>query len=145
MPRITAALERAAAIQQSLTLRGVSSSVVFMTLAQANEETENTVHEMQSTEIGPLQQPNADTLVYYMGRKIASNIAKQLIQGNSQHTNETHVHILEAVSTKDERNWSGTLRDLAEGAVNDWFKSPSPALIMIGRPLERRGQHQVKT
>ena len=139
VPGITAALAGAAAIQQSLTLRGVSRSVVFMTLAQANEATENTVHEMQSTEISPLQQPNADTLVYYMGRKIASNIAKQLIQGNSQHTNETPVHILEAVSTKDERNWSGTLRDLAEGAVNDWFKSSSPALIMIGEAFREKG------
>lgn len=132
VPGITAALAGAAAIQQSLTLRGVSRSVAFVTLAQANEAEENKSQ--------PLQNPSADTVVYYMGRKDASNIAKQLIGSNSQHTNQTPVHILEAVSTKNERHWSSTLGQLSDGKANDWFDSASPALIMVGEALREKQQ-----
>ena len=136
VPGITAALAGAAAIQQSLTLRGVSRSVAFITLAQANESAENPASEIEAKQSQALQNPNADTLVYYMGRKDASSIAKQLIEGNSQHTRETPVHILEAVSTKNERHWSSTLEELANGKANDWFDSTSPALIMVGAALK---------
>ena len=129
VPGITAALAGAASIQQSLTLRGVSRSVAFVTLAQANE-----------SEAQPIKTPNADTVVYYMGRKDASNIAKQLIEDVSQHTNQTPVHILEAVSTKNERHWSSTLGQLADGKANDWFDCASPALIMIGEALKVKRQ-----
>ena len=138
VPGITAALAGAAAIQQSLTLRGVSRSVAFVTLAQANEAQENSAsgaEEKSENQHQPLRHPNADTLVYYMGRKDASNIAKQLINGDSQHTRDTPVHILEAVSTKNERHWSSTLGELANGKANDWFDSASPALIMVGEAL----------
>ena len=129
VPGITAALAGAATTQQSLTLRGVSRSVAFVTLAQANEG-----------EAKPIQNPNADTVVYYMGRKDARNIAKQLIEGDSQYANETPVHILEAVSTKNERHWSSTLGQLADGKANDWFDSASPALIMVGEALREKRQ-----
>ncbi|QWD85611.1 uroporphyrinogen-III C-methyltransferase [Polynucleobacter asymbioticus] len=132
VPGITAALAGAAAIQQSLTLRGVSRSVAFVTLAQADEA--------EGNKSQPLQNPSADTVVYYMGRKDASNIAKQLIGSNSQHTNQTPVHILEAVSTKNERHWSSTLGQLADGKANDWFDSASPALIMVGEALRKKQQ-----
>ena len=140
VPGITAALAGAAAIQQSLTLRGVSRSVAFVTLAQANEATENVAGLIESNHNAPLQNPSTDTLVYYMGRKDASNIAKQLIEGNSQHTSETPVHILEAVSTKNERHWSSTLGELAIGKANDWFDSASPALLMVGEALREKQQ-----
>ena len=140
VPGITAALAGAAAIQQSLTLRGVSRSVAFVTLAQANEATENVVSDIGKNQNVPLQNPSADTLVYYMGRKDASNIAKQLIEGNSQHTRETPVHVLEAVSTKNERHWSSTLGELENGIANDWFDSASPALIMVGEALREKQQ-----
>ena len=133
IPGITAALAGAAAIQQSLTLRGVSRSVAFVTSAQANEA--DNVKENQHQ---PLQNPSADTLVYYMGRKDAKNIAKQLIEGSSHQTRETPVHILEAISTKNERHWSSTLGELAIGKTNDWFDSASPALIMVGEALRAR-------
>jgi uroporphyrin-III C-methyltransferase len=138
VPGITAALAGAAAIQQSLTLRGVSRSVAFVTLAQANEDTENVASEIERNQNAPLQNPSADTLVYYMSRKDASNIAKQLIKGNSQHASETPAHILEAVSTKNERHWSSTLGELAIGKANDWFDSTSPALIMVGEALREK-------
>ncbi len=133
VPGITAALAGAASIQQSLTLRGISRSVAFVTLAQGTEN----VPEANST--SPISNPNADTLVYYMGRKDAARIAKQLIeqntQGLSKHSADSPVQILEAVSTPRERQWTSTLAELAAGKADTWFDSSSPALIMIGEAL----------
>ncbi len=138
VPGITAALAGAASIQQSLTLRGVSRSVAFVTLAQGTEN----VPEAHST--SPISNPNADTLVYYMGRKDAARIAKQLIeqntQGFSKHTSDTPVQILEAVSSPRERQWTSTLAELAAGKADAWFDSSSPALIMIGEALRNESQ-----
>jgi uroporphyrin-III C-methyltransferase len=126
VPGITAALAGAASIQQSLTLRGVSRSVAFITLAQGAEN----VAPGQ-----PISNPSADTLVYYMGRKDAARIAQQLIeQSPNQHSN-TPVQILEAVSTTRERLLTSTLQELAAGKADQWFDSASPALIMIGEAL----------
>jgi uroporphyrin-III C-methyltransferase len=68
VPGITSALAAAASIESSLTLRGVSRSVAFVTLAKAKDT------------MTPQTIPNADTLVYYMGRKDGHLIADQLIQ-----------------------------------------------------------------
>ena len=138
VPGITAALAGAASLQQSLTLRGVSRSVAFVTLAQANQEAGAKVEQIQ-----PMSNPSADTLVYYMGRKDAAKIAQQLLnqerheQGNTQrnHHANTPVHVLEAVSTKRERHWSSTLGELAKGAADAWFDSSCPALIIVGEAL----------
>jgi uroporphyrin-III C-methyltransferase len=132
VPGITAALAGAASIQQSLTLRGVSRSVAFITLAQGSE---NLVAGQ------PMSNPNADTLVYYMGRKDAARIALQLIEHNAQHGASTPVQILEAVSTSRERQWIGTLAELAAGKANTWFDSGSPALLVIGQALEPKILH----
>ncbi|CAM3723946.1 uroporphyrinogen-III C-methyltransferase [Polynucleobacter antarcticus] len=128
VPGITAALAGAAAIGQSLTLRGVSRSVAFVTMAQGDD----------NVLLGqPISQPSADTLVYYMGRKDAVKIASQLLATNvPQHRADTTVHILEAVSTSRERHWSSTLGELALGKADAWFDSSSPALIMIGQALK---------
>jgi uroporphyrin-III C-methyltransferase len=135
VPGITAALAGAAAIQQSLTLSGVSRSVAFVTLAQGTDKLNSTDTQAQS-----IQNPQADTLVYYMGRKDAANIAKQLIENSPNHTIGTPVHILEAVSTQNERHWSSTLGELANGKANNWFDSASPALIMVGEALRKDQQ-----
>ncbi|ABP33563.1 uroporphyrinogen-III C-methyltransferase [Polynucleobacter asymbioticus] len=127
VPGITAALAGAASIQQSLTLRGVSRSVAFITLAQGAENL---------TSDQPIANPTADTLVYYMGRKDAAKIAQQLIAQHSHMSQGTPVHILEAVSTPRERQWTSTLQELAEGKADGWFDSTSPALIMIGAALK---------
>ncbi|MBT8526780.1 uroporphyrinogen-III C-methyltransferase [Polynucleobacter paneuropaeus] len=131
VPGITAALAGAASLQQSLTLRGVSRSVAFVTLAQATEELKSA----EDNQIQPIQSPNADTLVYYMGRKDTAKIAQQLINGQSNRYANTPVHVLEAVSTQRERHWSSTLGELAKGAADAWFDSSSPALIMVGEAL----------
>ena len=132
VPGITAALAGAATIQQSLSLRGVSRSVAFITLAQANDLKTN----------APIQNPAADTLVYYMGRKDAAQIAQQLIASNSKR-NATPVHILEAVSTSRERHAYCTLEDLANGEASNWFDLSSPALIMIGDALALRAGAEI--
>ena len=130
VPGITAALAAAASIGQSLTLRGVSRSVAFVTLAQAPEVTQN------AHAVLPMQNPCADTLVYYMGRKDAAKIAQRLIDQNNPHTHTTPVQIMEAVSTTRERLWSSTLGQLAQGKSDSWFESNSPALIMVGQALQ---------
>jgi uroporphyrin-III C-methyltransferase len=127
VPGITAALAGAASIGQSLTLRGISRSVAFITLAQADSSNESAIQ--------PIGNPSADTLVYYMGRKDAAKIAQQLIVHSPNQTNNTPVQILEAVSTQRERQWSSTLGELALGKADSWFDSSSPALIMIGEAL----------
>ena len=133
VPGITAALAGAASLQQSLTLRGISRSVAFITLAQA---TENNPHSDESA-IQPIANPSADTLVYYMGRKDAARIAQQLIKQSPNHGANTPVQILESVSTPRERQWSSTLSELAAGKADQWFDSSSPALIMIGEALKQ--------
>jgi uroporphyrin-III C-methyltransferase len=109
-------------------------------LAQGTENLANNKDQRQA-----IQNPQADTLVYYMGRKDAANIAKQLIANNSQHTSNTPVHILEAVSTKNERHWSSSLGELANGKANAWFDNASPALIMVGEALRENQQLINKT
>lgn len=132
VPGVTAALAGAASIQQSLTLRGISRSVAFVTLAQGKD----------NAAIGePIETPVADTLVYYMGRKDAAQIAQNLIaQGlnGGIHSPDTPVQILEAVSTPRERLLRSTLQKLSSGKANDWFDANSPALIMIGEVLRDR-------
>jgi uroporphyrin-III C-methyltransferase len=131
VPGITAALAGAASIQQSLTLRGASRSVAFITLAQGAEN----IAPGQ-----PISNPSADTLVYYMGRKDAVHIAQQLIEQSPNQNSSTPVQILEAVSTSRERLWTSTLEELAAGKADQWFDSSSPALIMIGEALRNKNQ-----
>ena len=134
VPGITAALAGAASIQQSLTLRGISRSVAFVTLAQGTENI------TPGQILQPLPNPNADTLVYYMGRKDAAKIAQQLIEQSPNQNGNTPVQILEAVSTLRERLWTSTLEELATGKADQWFDSSSPALIMIGEALREKVQ-----
>ena len=138
VPGITAALAAAASLQQSLTLRGISRSVAFITLAQASENAPTALIS------SPLQDPNADTLVYYMGRKDASNIAKRLIFTRPNLQGDTPVLILEAVSTPRERHCSSTLEELAKGMADQWFDPSSPALIMIGKALQAQSPAMAK-
>ena len=130
VPGITSALAGAASIGNSLTLRGVSRSVAFVTLAQGSE------HLPSEGSSQPISAPNADTMVYYMGRKDAEKIAAQLLEQHPTFSPSTPVQILESVSTTRERQWFGTLLELAQGKANTWFNTSSPALIMIGEALK---------
>lgn len=134
VPGITAALAGAASLQQSLTLRGISKSVAFITQAQGSENLNPG---------SPISNPNADTLIYYMGRNDAAKIARQLIQSTANHSQNTPVHILEAVSTLHERHWLSTLGELAKGKADQWFDSNSPALIMVGESLRNTNNNEL--
>lgn len=140
VPGITAALAGAASLQQSLTLRGVSRSVAFVTLAQGTQCTQNTLGTENPEHKQPITNPSADTIVYYMGRKDAAQIAQTLIDQDNAFDINTPVHILEAVSTANERLWSSTLGNMANGQANSWFDSNSPALILIGQALSQKQQ-----
>lgn len=134
VPGITSALAGAASLGRSLTLRGVSRSVAFITHAKAIGEA--------SFQKQLFENPTADTLVYYMGRSHASAIATQLLeQGRAA---STPVHILESISTKRECKWSLTLLDLANVNTDHdsgdliWQQSDEPLLILIGEALAER-------
>lgn len=127
VPGVTSAVAAAASLRQSLTLRGVSRSVAFVTLAKGVEESANA--HLSNV-------PNADTLVYYMGRRDAQLIAQQLIDSGRDLL--TPVSIIEAISTKSERSLTLTLQQMADGSATSWFSEESPALIMVGEALEER-------
>ncbi len=142
VPGITAALAGAAAIKQSLTLRGVARSVAFITQAQASNLVTDSAGQIAPTASLPNAHASADTLVYYMGRKDAVSIAQELIaQGRPMNT---PVHLLESVSTSRERVLTTTLAELADNRTESWFNSNSPLLIMIGEALRSRQESPVQ-
>lgn len=142
VPGITAALAGAAAIKQSLTLRGVARSVAFITQAQASNVVTDSAGQIAPTASLPNAHATADTLVYYMGRKDAVSIAQELIaQGRPMNT---PVHLLESVSTPRERVLTTTLAELADSQTESWFNSNSPLLIMIGEALRKRQESQAQ-
>lgn len=133
VPGITAGLAAAATLKQSLTLRGVSRSVAFVTLARAEGES----HEVDLTEL-----PNADTLVYYMGRNDTIRIASQLIAlGKSP---ETPIAIIESISTANERLLHLTLQEMKSGRADEWFTSSAPALFIVGDAMALRATNPLK-
>ena len=138
----TAALAGAAALKQSLTLRGVARSVAFITQAQASNIDTDSSGQIAPTASLPNAHATADTLVYYMGRKDAVSIAQELIaQGRSMNT---PVHLLESVSTPREHIYTTTLAELADNRTESWFNSDSPLLIMIGEALRNRQASQAQ-
>lgn len=128
VPGITSALAAAASVQSSLTLRGVSRSVAFVTMAKADQTT--SVQEI----------PNADTLIYYMGRKDGQFIADQLIQAGR--TIDTPVVVVESISTVKERKLFTNLQSLQEGLLNEWSNPDAPAILMIGHAFTRVKEQQ---
>lgn len=124
VPGITAALASAASLRRSLTLRGVSRSVALATHSRAPD----------SAEIR--EQVNADSLVFYMGRDSAPEIAQQLIDAGR--SGATPVAIVEACSTPRERMLTLTLDGLAAGDAQLWLDASQPSLLMIGDAFAER-------
>jgi uroporphyrin-III C-methyltransferase len=125
VPGITAALASAATLKRSLTLRGVSRSVALATHSRA----------ANSEEIR--EQASADSLVFYMGRDSAPEIAQQLIDAGR--SGSTPVAIVEACSTPRERTLTLTLAGMARGDAQDWLDATQPSLLMIGEAFAERG------
>jgi len=126
VPGITSALAAAASIEQSLTLRGVSRSVAFVTLAKAKEEDDSTVNR-------PTLSNLADTMVYYMGKKDTATIALGLMRAGK--AADTPAVIVESISTPAERIFRTTLADLAEHVALPWLSENAPAILVIGEAL----------
>ena len=127
VPGVTAALAAAASLQKSLTLRGVSRSVAFVTNARGHDEKQSDL---------PIKQPQADTLVYYMGRKEAHQIGYDLIsQGKKP---ETPVVVIQGISTPEERSISLSLHEMAQGQLDTWFVDDLPALLIVGQAMHER-------
>jgi uroporphyrin-III C-methyltransferase len=124
VPGITAALASAATLKRSLTLRGVSRSVALATHSRAPD----------SDEIR--EQASADSLVFYMGRDSAPDIARQLIDAGR--AGSTPVAIVEACSTPRERTLTITLDRMARGEAQDWLDASQPSLLMIGEAFAER-------
>jgi uroporphyrin-III C-methyltransferase len=124
VPGITAALASAATLKRSLTLRGVARSVALATYSRAPD----------SDEIR--EQASADSLVFYMGRDSAPEIAQQLIDAGRAAF--TPVAIVEACSTERERSLTLTLGEMAIGEAQDWLDASQPSLLMIGEAFADR-------
>jgi uroporphyrin-III C-methyltransferase len=124
VPGITAALAGAATLKRSLTLRGVSRSVALATYSRAPG----------SNEIR--EQASADSLVFYMGRDSAPEIAQQLIDAGRPAS--TPVAIVEACSTPRERSLTLTLGQMAMGEAQEWLDASQPSLLMIGEAFAER-------
>jgi uroporphyrin-III C-methyltransferase len=124
VPGITAALASAASLQRSLTLRGVARSVALATHSRAAD----------SDQIR--EQAQADSLVFYMGRDSAPEIAQQLIDAGR--SGSTPVAIVEACSTPRERSLTLTLAQMALGDAQAWLDPAQPSLLMIGEAFRER-------
>jgi uroporphyrin-III C-methyltransferase len=124
VPGITAALASAATLQRSLTLRGVARSVALATYSRA------------AGSEAIREQVNADSLVFYMGRDSAPEIAQQLIEAGR--AGATSVAIVEACSTARERTLTLTLAGLAAGEAQEWLDPSQPSLLMIGDAFAQR-------
>lgn len=119
VPGISAGFAAAAAMNTSLTQRGVSRSVTFVTPAAALGR-DNDDHWAAAAAA-------AETAVVYMGASQAELVAQALIRRGA--SPETPVALLESVSTPDERIVHGVLGVLAELAQR---LGDGPALILVG-------------
>jgi uroporphyrin-III C-methyltransferase len=118
VPGITSALAASADLGTSLTRRGVSRSVAFVTpRVGRGEEPGNWVRAALA----------ADTAAIYMGAGEAASISSTLIAGGKPST--TPVVLIENASLPDSRWVTGLLRDLAALAQSG---RGGPALILLG-------------
>ncbi|WP_347556083.1 uroporphyrinogen-III C-methyltransferase [Robbsia sp. KACC 23696] len=124
VPGVTASLASAASLKRSLTLRGVARSVVLATRSRAAD----------SDDIQ--RRADADSLVYYMGRDQAPEIALELIEAGRDP--ETPAVVVEACSTPRERSVTVSLQALADGALSDWFDKAQPCALLIGEAFRPR-------
>jgi uroporphyrin-III C-methyltransferase len=120
VPGITAALAASADLQTSLTRRGVSRNVTFVTPRVGSGEGE-------SNWISSVR--NADTAVMYMAAGQAASIATQLIEHGMPA--DLPVAIVENASLPNVTLVSTTLH--AMQSANDRTTHGGPALLMIGR------------
>lgn len=123
VPGVTAALAASADIETSLTRRGLSRSVAFVTPRVGEGE-----------EAGDWSSivRHADTTIMYMAAGQAAAIARRLITEGLNR--DTPVVIAENASLPERTSSAFTLEELASGI--DRTTHGGPALLMIGRVFE---------
>lgn len=122
VPGVTAAFAAAASAQIPLTLRGVASNLVFATGHNANSET--------LPDWAGLALKGA-TVAVYMGRTVAAAVADRMIGAGLKA--ETPVAVIENAAHPDERQFSGTLSELA--VLSNRGEIDGPVLIVIGEAV----------
>src|SRR5690606_34534414 len=124
VPGVTAALAASAAIGVSLTRRGLSRNVSFVTPRIGEMERES---DWAATAL------HADTAAIYMGAGEATNISATLIaRGRAI---GTPVAVVESASLPDTRTVSTTLGALPEAVTQ---LGNGPALILLGEVLREK-------
>ena len=101
VPGVTAAFAAAADLELPLTLRGVSSSMVFTT---GHDLKGNSLPDWARLAI------SGATVAVYMGRSVAAEVAGRLIEAGL--SPDTAVGVVENASLKNRRRFHGTLADL---------------------------------
>lgn len=129
IPGITAALGCASSAGISLTKRGVSRAVTFVTAhGRAGDATE--------PDWGRLADPKG-TLAIYMGREQARRVGRGLMEGGL--APDTPVLAVENGCRPDERHHWTTLGTMAEHGVP---AGDGPTLLMVGHALEVRAPQE---
>ena len=119
VPGVTAAFAAAADFELPLTLRGVSSSMVF-----------TTGHDLKGGTLpdwGKLAISGA-TVAIYMGRSVAADVASRLIEAGL--SSDTAVAVVENASLSSRRRFHGTLADLP--SLEERSDLTGPVMTIIG-------------
>ena len=133
VPGVTAALAASAALAAPLTQRGVARSVVFLTPSVGPAQP---THTWEAHTIG------ADTLVFYMGRRLAAEIAERLL--SLGRAGNLPVAIIEHASWPQQQVQYSDLQTLAsQPETLTW--SEAPTLIVIGEVLRQRASQVLST
>jgi uroporphyrin-III C-methyltransferase len=122
VPGVSAGFAAAASLGSSLTLRGVSRSVTFVTPATAK-------HGAPSNEWADAA-ANAETAVVYMGAAEAQRVRDELVVRGVPASRP--VALIENASRADERIVRGSLADLVDLAAR---LGDGPALMIIGEAV----------
>jgi len=131
VPGVTAAFAAAASAQIPLTLRGVASNLVFATGHNAKSET--------LPDWAGLALKGA-TVAVYMGRTVAAAVAEKMISAGLRP--QTPAAVIENAAHPDERQFAGTLSDLA--ILSNRAEIDGPVLIVIGEAVGHAALHNAE-
>ena len=129
VPGVTAAFAAAADFELPLTLRGVTSSMVF-----------TTGHDLKGGTLPDWAKLAIDgaTVAVYMGRSVAADVASRLIDAGL--SGDTAVAVVENASLPSRRRFHGTLADLPSLQARDDLDGPVMTIIgdaVAGANFER--------
>lgn len=119
VPGVTAAFAAAADFELPLTLRGVSSSMVFTT---GHDLKGNSLPDWAKLAI------SGATVAVYMGRSVAAEVAGRLIEAGL--SPDTAVAVVENASLQNRRRFHGTLADLP--SLEERADLAGPVMTIIG-------------